>query len=1073
MKALLHKISLTFLFLALFCATFSQSKKADRFYALKEYSKAIPLYEKALQKNPADYVIIEKLADCYWNTKNYVEAEKQYKILIEQPAIEEKLALRYAEVLKNNKKLEEAKDAYMIYSTKLLSKADFESFFDEIDQWNTETPKFEISQVQGINTKYSEFSPVPYKNGIVFVSDQKADQVEGSKFGWTNTPYLSVFYAEFDQDSLHFKKPKLFDHAINTDYHNGPIVFDTSYQQAYFTRVNNLKKGASFENKLQLYVSSFKDKKWQQAIPFIYNDVNSSFAHPALSIDGKTLIFVSDMPGGLGGKDLYITQKEGEHWSTPKNLGNTINTDQDEVFPYLDMYNDLYFSSNGHNGYGGLDLFLSPKIKEGWGKPENLRKPINSGADDFGMVYTHENEGYFSSNRTEGEGSDDIYRFLSMEISERTILIKGIFQYSKLEVAKGAKLQLLDENNNVIANVLTDNEGKFEFKKLSADKNYYIRLLEEDNTRLNAESEILLTNKNDEVILAIHPNKKGYFAFKALAREKSNHLMLLPLEDEKLDLSTVFGRVYNKLPGDLPPGLKVFLLDDEGNRIDSSLIDAFGNFSFKKLDQDKNYQLQILDQDPNIQLVMMDEEGNEKLLQRNAQNTFTFQLLSKDKTQIDLKLSDETSSIYISLESSNHTKVVKLALFDRDNHFIQHIQSVSDNKFLVSNIKPYQEYKVVIDSTTEGLKNTSLFILNSTGQKVSQLLKRGKNEFHFYTLHQNDYELLPPLGDENTLHGKAFYKVSGDLTPGTSVYLTDEFGNVIEQTKIDEFGNFSFKKLPKDKSYLIKIESDNSDIQMFLIDENHISQKMELNEDGSYAKTVHPSFSGYVFKKLRGDLPAGLKVYLLNSDQLYLDSTYIDAKGKFTFEKLPADRNFKLSLKYTDTDVLTFIEYTVEGEEIVLDKSKYFLYKTLQRASQKLVLRELNETISPEMDDGSTSKAKLYTIIYYDFNKREFRMQDSSAVDSLIQFLRQNPLVKVKISSHTDSKGEESYNKILSMHRALYIKNYFMRNRVKEARISYEALGELKPVIKDFSADGIEDPEAAKKNRRSEIYIIR
>jgi hypothetical protein len=205
-----------------------------------------------------------------------------------------------------------------------------------------------------------------------------------------------------------WSKPKSVLGDGNTKYHDGPVCFTEDEGTTYFTRNNYKVQGAfnkwgkSSDNviKLKMYEAKVNGDKWTDIKDFAYNNDEYSVGHPALSKGDSLLYFVSDMPGGYGGTDLYVCKREGSSWGSPENLGPEVNTEGDEMFPYVDSYNDLYFASDGHGGLGGLDVFKVKGSIGEWGKVKNIGSPINSAYDDFGFVYEKDrSKGFFTSDR--------------------------------------------------------------------------------------------------------------------------------------------------------------------------------------------------------------------------------------------------------------------------------------------------------------------------------------------------------------------------------------------------------------------------------------------------------------------------------------------------------------------------------------------------------------------------------------------------------------------------------------------------------------------------------------------------
>ncbi|PIQ22490.1 MAG: flagellar motor protein MotB, partial [Cytophagales bacterium CG18_big_fil_WC_8_21_14_2_50_42_9] len=311
--------------------------------------------------------------------------------------------------------------------------------------------------------------------------------------GWTGNPYTKLVYAQ--GDSTNWSAPEAMPAPLNSEFQTGSAVFSSDQNVVFFTRINQIKKknkavntdpfswvkfsdDADYINRLEIFMSEKKNDKWTEPVPFAYNKVAEySVGHPALSPDDNTLYFVSDMPGSLGQTDIfYCVRQANGRWGTPINAGREINTAGKEMFPTMGPNGRLYFSSEGHGGMGGLDLFAAEGSAATWKNIRNLKYPLNSSADDFGIIFDKTGDaGYLSSNRQSTDGTDDILAFKYVRIPcrlagrtvERVQIKPGV--YKETPVSK-VLLRLYKEGDTTATITYSDAAGYFTFPILDGIK---------------------------------------------------------------------------------------------------------------------------------------------------------------------------------------------------------------------------------------------------------------------------------------------------------------------------------------------------------------------------------------------------------------------------------------------------------------------------------------------------------------------------------------------------------------------------------------------------------------------------
>lgn len=449
-------------------------ERAEKYHTGYAYQQAANIYLKLVDTSSPKLADLEKLADSYQKLNDYEAAENWYARVIEQPGSNAENLLKYGKVLKSNARYKEAKKVLQQYA-KLSGKN--ESLINEIAGcdsaliWLAKPTPHKISNEKAINTANAEFGLFPTSSKVYYVGTP-SNNSSGKKDQKLPTPFLKIFSTGLKNFQLQ-NNPTLENNIFNDlTYHVGPIITNRAEDVIFVTKTYDGRAGeVSKENKidfntknLELLIYTLKDGNYHVA-PFPYNDVKKySVGHAALSPDEQTLYFVSDMPGGLGGKDLWYSTKDGSSWSQPKNAGPTVNSAGDEMFPFVSNAGILYYASNGFPGMGGLDVFYSVGEKENWSKPINLRYPINSPADDFSFTIDKSGTfGYLSSNRKGGMGGDDIYSFNLPKV-DIILSLQGLAIDRKTQKAlDDVTVTLYDTNRNIISQLNSKLDGTFKF----------------------------------------------------------------------------------------------------------------------------------------------------------------------------------------------------------------------------------------------------------------------------------------------------------------------------------------------------------------------------------------------------------------------------------------------------------------------------------------------------------------------------------------------------------------------------------------------------------------------------------
>ncbi|MFN6081195.1 MAG: OmpA family protein [Bacteroidota bacterium] len=388
------------------------------FFTAGENYKAV--YSKTKNKDEKNESCF-KTAECYRLSNDMKNAENWFRKTVKADPKNTEALWRLAQSLKANQKFTEAIVEFNNYKKQMPSDARADDEVKGCEQalkWKNEKTRYVIENVKAINSKWSDFAPMWYKKDQLFFTSDRENGVGKAMYGWTGNGYTDLYNIKFkidkkNADNIKYEIPILADKEnLNGKLNDGTIAFDSKFTVAYLTKCNYDNNGKG--KNCRIYTSTGQGSEWSIPEPLSFSTDSFTCGHPYLSKDGQTLYFTSDMPGGEGGKDIWMVtySKKGKSWGDPINLGPTINTEGDEMFPYMHEDGTLYFSSNGHVGLGGVDIFFSKGEATDWSTPINMKSPINSGGDDFSLILDKTKEsGYFSSNREGGKGQDDIYRF--------------------------------------------------------------------------------------------------------------------------------------------------------------------------------------------------------------------------------------------------------------------------------------------------------------------------------------------------------------------------------------------------------------------------------------------------------------------------------------------------------------------------------------------------------------------------------------------------------------------------------------------------------------------------------------
>ena len=460
-------------------------RKADTKFTNYSYASAIQSYEDLVEDGYTEEEIFKNLGNANYLNANYQEASNWYGQLFQLGItdIDPEYMYRYAQTLKSLEKYD-ASDVWMnkfktarSNDQRALAFGNNEDYLEQIEE---RSGRYELKNL-GLNSKVSDFAPSFYGKDLVFSTARDSGLVSKNIHRWNNGAFLNLYKATGD-DQGNFTNLDKLDRKLNKKTHESSTAFTKDGKTMYFTR-NNSNNGKFSRDeegisRLKIYRADLIDEEWGNIVELPFNGDSYSVAHPTLNNDETKLYFASDMPGTAGESDIFSVEiNEDGTFGAPQNLGPQINTEARETFPFVTASDILYFSSDGHPGLGGLDVF-GTDLKNDSGKVLNVGRPLNGEEDDFSYIVNEETKkGYFASNRKGGQGNDDIYSFVEKEPLDFTCHtnITGVVKDKKTgALLANATIKVYDTKKNLIASSETDANGAFAMEGNCEDGNYKV-----------------------------------------------------------------------------------------------------------------------------------------------------------------------------------------------------------------------------------------------------------------------------------------------------------------------------------------------------------------------------------------------------------------------------------------------------------------------------------------------------------------------------------------------------------------------------------------------------------------------
>jgi outer membrane protein OmpA-like peptidoglycan-associated protein len=518
---------------------------AQNYYNRLDYVKAATVYSELADNSlksgkkkgkSVDWDMVRRAGETSYLSRNYKNAAKYYKELVTSKSLNKDDYMFYFETLRylgDYKTSGSLIDSLYAVDASNPKVAAYKRVSNYSELLRKDSLRFKVSDLP-FNKGVGDFGPAFFEDGMVYATNRRQGNING-KYGWDNLNFLDVYYTKRENGNF-AKKGKLQSKKFKTTMHDGPIAFDKDFKTAYITRnrvEKDVKKGDLV--RLGLYISERDaNGKWGVPQPFAFNSKDYSVGHASLSVDGNKLFFASDMPGTVGGADIWKCEKVAGVWGKPVNLGDQINTPDDELFPYISPENNLYFASRGHVGLGGLDLFESRKGGQSFMMAMNMGYPLNSQYDDFALITENEGKnGFFSSDR-----KDYIDRIYGVAMASRVLIDAKVVVKNEKDnsVLKNTDVTIRNSTTGDSLVIKTDSTGSFLTPLYGGSEYEFVATLKDFKpvAPIKLSTANVTSSKTFDVELLMIPNKpisldSGMFVLRVLDCETNKPVVGLEM----------------------------------------------------------------------------------------------------------------------------------------------------------------------------------------------------------------------------------------------------------------------------------------------------------------------------------------------------------------------------------------------------------------------------------------------------------------------------------------------------------------------------------------------------------------
>jgi len=1061
---------------------FGQVKKGQRLMEEGRYGEAIRFLKKDFDPSKPNPNTALLLAKSYYQIHEYDEARDMMDIAGKNAFSNPDDLRFYADVLIAN---DDFSAAYLLL-IELLStnESDLKTvlWLDKTTSllaWDSITTGTMVGELTGANTVYNEYAPyVALDDELWFVTDAISMQ--------------ALFPAAYSDQNIHlFYKTKMREDGSNRVnkptmllknrkyyFHDGPISAWPG-QNKYAITLRDLE-GPISGARVGIYFTSLSGKE-EDMLPFKYNQMHNT-GHPTFSNDGTRMYFASDRPGGFGQMDIWFCDWIDGNWSEPRNMGPFVNTTGNEVFTRY-FEDRLYFSSDRNDmGYGGLDLYYVSEIR-GFDDIYNLRAPINSAYDDFGVSFVNYNHGYFASNRPLGAGGDDIYR-LSFFV-EQPLHDLRIARITNENIPPGTMVQILDKSGRLVQTTKVNDRGEIEMYGLKSREQYTLKVVDETIRDI---AKLALLTISRETEKTFQQNAAGEFQFVLL----EPGVYEMKKEEDNEDLSVMQydlkGKIVTQKKHEFGAAT-ISVTNQAGVEVGRITPASNGDFEFKGLRMDEIYRLQTNDIDVPHEMDIIGKSGVVvQSIRPVGNNSFTYTRTAPAAawmTNAEIVV-PQVFAVQIGKDLSADTKLI---LYDGNGAELYPCDINEDEFIALGNLTTGKAYKLSV-SNQELDWTDRLVILDGSGDTSQTVRPSDSNNYIFEYMIYDGYGMteatdivssVKSVEKPEIFKGKLRdYKLPG----GHWLLLTDVNDNFVDTIRPLDNGTFTMRNLDRKRRYRLatvgrpfdsektlqvfnkdnKLLAENPRVDSYtfefgLIDKEDVALVAVANEDESILKF---SLWGKLLDQNSGTAPIRLRLF--DENDTFLMESYTTGNNEFAFTDLKPASKFVIKTEIVDEKVKLVARRSSGYDSLVvqIESDRSFILNFDREG--KILTAATDLKVSPG------DKFELPSV-YYNFNSFELLEASKSSLNQLAVLLQNNPELKIEIQSHTDSRGPEAYNLTLSQRRAESVSKYLATKNIDAKRLQAVGFGEKERTNK--CADGVRCTESEHARNRRTTFVVR